>query len=142
MLKQMISLIPIINFRYVISAAHCANKDIVRLGEWNIVDPDQFDPVTCAYYNEVSQRKCRTSWECSIDREDCYYEDNANIDCSPTNRRLCAPEHQDIEISREIEHPDYSITDINSLTNDIMLLKLAKPAIFNDFVGPVCLPEL
>ena len=71
----------------------------------------------------------------------CYRQQkNSNIDCIPGKR--CSPEHQDIEISKEIVHPDYDVTDIGSLTNDIMLIKLAKPAIFSGYVAPICLPDM
>ena len=127
-------------FRYVLSAAHCGNKDFVRLGEWNIVDPNEFDPWACSYHNDISERKCRAALECFQSCE--QDQENSNIDCSPYNRNLCAPEHQDIEISREIIHPDYHMTNIGSLDNDIMLIKLAKPAIFKEFVAPICLPDM
>ena len=46
---------------------------------------------------------------------------------------------QKIPVIRTIRHPDYSRLTIN---NDIALLELARPAIFNDRVRPVCLPQL
>ena len=49
---------------------------------------------------------------------------------------------KDIKVLREIIHPGYGYTDIGSAINDIMLLKLAEPAILNDFVRPICLPDV
>ena len=122
------------------SAAHCGSKDFVRLGEWNIVDPNAFDDFTCSYHNDISERNCRAYAACG---QWCKHrQQNSNIDCSPYNRKLCALEHQDIEISKEIVHPDYHVTDIGSLANDIMLIKLAKPAVLSEYVAPICLPDL
>ena len=38
-------------------------------------------------------------------------------------------------------HPDYELTGLGLAVNDLMLLKLSRPAVFNDFVQPVCLPS-
>ena len=38
-------------------------------------------------------------------------------------------------------HPDYGFTAHTIAENDIMLLKLSRPAVYNDFVQPVCLPS-
>ena len=41
---------------------------------------------------------------------------------------------------QEIVHPDYYTSKINTLVNDIMLFKLAKPAaMLNKYVQPICL---
>ena len=44
---------------------------------------------------------------------------------------------QFISSSRVIRHPNYSSYNIN---NDIMLIKLSKPATLNQYVQPVALP--
>ena len=77
----------------MLSAAHCASSgtdsvDYVRLGEWEVIDPDQYKRSPyCFYYNKVSKQKCENSRDC---RRDCQKEMD-NIDCS--NGR-CAHEHQ------------------------------------------------
>ena len=38
-------------------------------------------------------------------------------------------------------HPDYLQFDSGLAENDIMLVKLSRPAVYNDFVHPVCLPS-
>ena len=38
-------------------------------------------------------------------------------------------------------HPDYGFTSHTIAENDIMLLKLSRPAVYNNFVQPVCLPS-
>jgi len=115
----------LINKWYVLSAAHCRDKEYVRLGEWEIIDPNEFDEDSCSYYNDISKKKCESKWWCG---SQCHKENDI--------------EHPDIEISREIVHPDYSVTNIASLTNDIMLIKLSKPAVFSKYVRPICLPDL
>ncbi|XP_018579278.1 trypsin-3-like [Anoplophora glabripennis] len=57
-----------------------------------------------------------------------------NVDCEEC---ICAPPPQDIEIKKHI-HADHCRL---SNKNDIIVLGLAKPATFNDFVRPICLPE-
>ena len=47
----------LINKWYVLSAAHCGPKvEFVRLGEWEVVDPDTFtrEAGHCFYYNDIS----------------------------------------------------------------------------------------
>ena len=110
---------------YVLSAAHCRDKEYVRLGEWEIIDPNEFDEDSCSYYNDISKKKCESKWWCG---SQCHKENDIEL--------------PDIEISREIVHPDYSVTNIASLTNDIMLIKLSKPAVFSKYVRPICLPDL
>ncbi|XP_020645030.3 transmembrane protease serine 2 [Pogona vitticeps] len=41
-------------------------------------------------------------------------------------------------IAKIISHPDY---DSTSKTNDVALMKLQTPLVFNEFIGPVCLPN-
>lgn len=132
----------LINKWFVVSAAHCGpSVDYVRLGEWEVKDTDMFDANTCSYYNEVSKQKCENSRICN----NYCKKKNGNFDCSnivgnPTDN--CAPEHQDIPVSEIINHPQYQKTVHGLAINDIMLLKLSKPADFHTYVQPVCLPNL
>ena len=83
------------SFRYVLSAAHCARKDYVRVGEWNIVNPDVYNKDTCTYYNTVSKRQCLDGGPKCYQRN--CNEGNANKDCTKVKaggRLTCAPEHQ------------------------------------------------
>lgn len=54
------------------------------------------------------------------------------------NIRINEETEQFIRSSRVIRHPRYSSYNIN---NDIMLIKLSKPATLNDKVQPVALPK-
>ncbi len=45
---------------------------------------------------------------------------------------------QFIRSSRVIRHPNY---DSYNIDNDIMLIKLSEPAVFNQYVQPVALPS-
>jgi len=138
----------LINNWYVLSAAHCANKTHVRLGEWNIVDPDVYDKETCTYYNDVSEKNCENAskfeenYTSGCSKFNCKKGD-PNRDCviqKETGKPKCGAPHQDIEILQEIVHPDYYTSKINTLVNDIMLFKLAKPAAaLNIYVQPICL---
>ena len=44
-------------------------------------------------------------------------------------------------MAKKIIHPDYELTRLGLAVNDIMLLKLSRPAVFNNFVRAVCLPS-
>ena len=103
------------------------------------MDPNKYDREDCIYYNQISKMECENSARCS--QRDCYMK-NANKDCFDENEEKCAPEHQDIEISKEIRHPKYAKTRIQSAIYDIMLFKLSKPATYNTFVKPLCLPDM
>ena len=48
---------------------------------------------------------------------------------------------QDIKVAEVIIHPDYGLTPHSLAENDIMLVKLSRPAVYNNFVQPVCLPS-
>ena len=43
-------------------------------------------------------------------------------------------------VAEVIIHPDYGLTLHRLAENDIMLVKLSRPAVYNNFVQPVCLP--
>ena len=47
-----------------------------------------------------------------------------------------SPYHQTVPIERIVTHPGYSR---RIMTNDIALVKLARPVAMNDYVRPVCL---
>jgi len=132
----------LINKWFVVSAAHCGPKvEYVRLGEWHVLDTDNYDDKTCSYYNEISKQKCLNSKACG----NYCKKKNGNFDCSNVvgnPNENCAPEHQDIKVDRVINHPEYSKTIHGLAINDIMLLKLSKPAEFSLFVQPICLPDL
>ncbi|XP_018579302.1 testisin-like isoform X2 [Anoplophora glabripennis] len=63
------------------------------------------------------------------------HDANSAIDCATP--RDCAPPHQDFKV-KGYYFEDYCRV-IN--TNDVMVLELAKPVIFNAFVQPVCIPR-
>ena len=48
---------------------------------------------------------------------------------------------QDIPVAEVKPHPNYGKTKIGSAENDIMLVKLSRPAEFHAFAKPVCLPS-
>jgi trypsin len=54
------------------------------------------------------------------------------------NIKVTEGSEQFISSSRVIRHPNYSSYNIN---NDIMLIKLSKPATLNTYVQPVALPS-
>merc|ERR1719410_479046 len=49
---------------------------------------------------------------------------------------------QDIPVARSIPHPRYSRTESGLPINDIMLLKLSRPVVYDVSTFPVCLPNL
>ena len=87
----------LINKWYVLTAAHCGPQvEYVRLGEWEVVDPDNVtiseNSATCYYYNEKSERKCRASSNC----DNCRMKD-PTIDCDINKRNdyeVCSNAHQ------------------------------------------------
>ena len=123
------------------SAAQCAGNDYVRLGEWNIVDPYNYDRDNCYYYNDYSKSECENEENLSRCSVRGYTSKNANVDCFYEGEK-CGPELQDIQIVREIVHPNFGKIRSQLAVNDIMLLKLSEPATFNGFVSPLCLPDM
>jgi len=127
----------VINKWFVLSAGHCGpTVDYVRLGEWKVVDPET--ETKCEKY----PANCRgLSGE---ERDDCERCQNVNkkIDCETVNRQeVCTEPYQDIKVAEVIIHPDYGLTLHRLAENDIMLVKLSRPAVYNNFVQPVCLPS-
>jgi len=116
----------IINKWFVLSAAHCGpNVDYVRLGEWKVVDPE------CERL-DYCERECDGQCESA----------NQRIDCETVNGvETCTEPYQDIKVAEVKIHPDYKRTASGLAQNDIMLLKLSRPAVYNNFVQPVCLPS-
>ncbi|XP_022217939.2 serine protease easter [Drosophila obscura] len=71
------------------------------------------------------------------------WDTSTNPDCQfleQTNTADCAPVYQDIGLEQVIIHPRYSKSD-QSQVNDIALIRLAQPALLNEFVEPICLPN-
>ena len=67
--------------------------EYVRLGEWHVLDTDNYDDKTCSYYNEISKQKCLNSKACG----NYCKKKNGNFDCSNVvgnPNENCAPEHQ------------------------------------------------
>jgi len=123
----------LINKWYVISAAHCGPKvDFVRLGEWDVVDPDSFNnDGSCIYYNDKSRIECEeVCHNCKLG--------NASVDCENGE---CSSPHQDIAVAEVKIHSAYGKSPIGLAINDIMLLKLSRPVEYNAWVKPICLPE-
>ena len=56
-------------------------------------------------------------------------------------QRQCLSLLQDIPVARSIPHPQYSRTESGLAINDIMLLKLMRPVVYNVSAFPVCLPD-
>lgn len=123
----------LINEWYVVTAANCVGyNDIeeVRLGEWKVKDVDQFDQTYCKYFNEKQKQECESHQLCG---SNCTYE-NPIVDCET------CPELQDIKVASVKKHPSYKITKNGIAVNDIMMIKLSRPAVYNRLVRPVCLP--
>ena len=115
------------------SAAQCARDDRiveeVRLGEWK-VKGDKFDQSRCIYFNEDQKQECERHESCG---SNCTYE-NPIVDCEN------CPELQDIKVASVQKHSNYRTTKNGLAVNDIMLIKLSRPAVYNRLVQPVCLP--
>ncbi|EDW24927.1 GL24416 [Drosophila persimilis] len=102
----------LISNRYVLTAAHCvANAEADNL---------QISAVRLG------------EWDTSTN-PDCQFDEQTKI----VN---CAPVYQDIGVEQVISHPLYNKTDLSQV-NDIALIRLAQPAILNEFVEPICLPN-
>lgn len=70
-------------------------------------------------------------WDTSTD-EDCEISKKGN--------KFCAPEPpQDFDFEEIIEHPDYGKRGV--VSDDIALIRLARPIKFNEWIQPVCLPD-
>ncbi|XP_076594234.1 trypsin-1-like isoform X1 [Chaetodon auriga] len=65
------------------------------------------------------------------------YKSRVEVRLGEHNIRVNENTEQFIRSSRVIRHPKYNAYNID---NDIMLIKLSKPAVFNQYVQPVALP--
>uniref|UniRef100_A0A673CRI1 trypsin n=1 Tax=Sphaeramia orbicularis TaxID=375764 RepID=A0A673CRI1_9TELE len=65
------------------------------------------------------------------------YKSRVEVRLGEHNIRVTEGKEQFISSSRVIRHPNYTSYNIN---NDIMLIKLSKPATLNQYVQPVALP--
>jgi len=126
----------LINKWFVLTAAHCSKVNFVRLGEWKVEDTNTYDSQNCVYYNPLTEKQCLAARFC---RRWCKKKEKADYDCQG---QYCSSPHQDIRIEYELKHPDYRETVNRLAINDIMLLKLQKPAEFNLYVSPICLPDI
>ncbi|MCZ2222001.1 serine protease, partial [Corynebacterium pilbarense] len=66
------------------------------------------------------------------------YKSRVEVRLGEHNIRVNEGTEQFISSSRVIRHPNYSSYNID---NDIMLIKLSKPATLNQYVQPVALPS-
>ena len=131
----------LINKWYVLSAAHCVDDDDeleeVRLGEWKVRDVRKFDHRYCKYFSEDQKQVCENHRFCGSSKRrgnlDCTYE-NPNVDCDT------CPELQDIKVASVKKHPNYGKNQDGVTINDIMMIKLSWPAVYNKLVKPICLP--
>ncbi|XP_050691243.1 phenoloxidase-activating factor 1-like isoform X2 [Eriocheir sinensis] len=67
---------------------------------------------------------------------------STDIDCetSPTGFKFCAPEPpQDFQHEEIIKHSEFSKRGL--VSDDIALIRLARPITFNQWIQPVCLPD-
>ena len=123
------------------TAAHCEGAEFVRVGEWRVVEEDNFtdwELERCFYYNDRSRRKCRSTRAC---RKRCR-KVAGDVDCDGTNpqKKICSEPHQDIPVETTISHPDFMQTEKNVPVNDVRLIRLATSIQFNNWVQPACLP--
>ncbi|KAH8385649.1 hypothetical protein KR200_005317, partial [Drosophila serrata] len=102
----------LINSRYVLTAAHClASDDLDKSG---------------LVLNSVRLGE----WDTRTD-PDCETQTNG--------KRVCAPNHIDIEVEKAILHERYVPNSVDQ-RNDIALLRLKRSVSFTDYVRPICLP--
>ena len=91
----------LLNNWYVLSAAHCHREDsvlqvdFVRVGEWKVVDTNNFDRNSCEYYNQETKTQCRRDRSCG---RFCS-KDRADFDCQTVGGRThCAEKHPNKEM--------------------------------------------
>lgn len=83
----------------------------------------------------VNGRDIPTTWR--INRIHFGEWDTAtNPDCTQGD---CAPPVQKIQVAKSTPHPQYGPSNVHQY-NDIALIRLAEPVVYNDFVKPICLP--
>ena len=66
--------------------------DYVRVGEWKVVDTNNFNSLYCTYYDEATRSQCEDFRRC---RGLCM-KTNGNTDCTTVRggTEICAEEHQ------------------------------------------------
>jgi len=131
----------LINQWFVLSAAHCGpTVDKVRVGDYKVVDTNNFDRDQCLFYDNDTERQCqRFRKQCS---NVCQFT-NEKIDCvEKSGEKICSEEYQDIDVDKHMNHPSYTTTRKGLAIHDIMLIKLRTPVAYNKFVMPICLPDL
>lgn len=68
------------------------------------------------------------------------WDQESEVDCAQSyGETICADPVQDIPIEKILLHPNYH-AEKTGVKNDIAQLRLARPAQFNDYVQPICLP--
>ena len=100
----------LINKWYVVSAAHC--------------DDDKYD------IEEVRLGEWKVKEGDDFDKR----KGNPIMDCET------CPEHQDIKVAFVRKHPNYGQNYQGVSNNDIMMIKLSRPAVYNRLVKALCLP--
>ncbi|XP_017040017.1 spaetzle-processing enzyme [Drosophila ficusphila] len=102
----------LLNSRYVLTAGHCvSSRDLEKSG---------------ATLNSVRLGE----WDTRTD-PDCAVQMNG--------KRICAPNHIDIEVEKHIIHEQYTPNSVDQ-RNDIALLRLKQSVTYTDYVRPICLP--
>ena len=126
----------LINRWYVVTAAHCKNSmDVVRVGEWEVVDTENIKTTRfsfkCTAYNPNQCENLRCSESCNVV--------DGEVDCVE-GTDICSEKIQDVDVDEVKIHEEYQITKTGIAVNDIALVKLKQPIELNKFVVPVCLP--
>ena len=86
----------LLNNWFVLTASHClegmSQGNFVRVGEWKVVDTDNFDKTSCKYYNEKTKMQSINDRTCG--KRKCSKE-NGDLDCQIIDgQRKCAEKHQ------------------------------------------------
>ena len=65
----------------------------MRVGEWKVVDTNNFNKQYCTYYDEATRSQCEDFRPCN--RRGCV-KTNGNTDCTTVRggTEICAEEHQ------------------------------------------------
>lgn len=65
------------------------------------------------------------------------WDTSTDVDCN--DEEVCAPPPQNIPVAELIPHENY-LPNSQAQQDDIALLRLERPAVFNDYVRAICLP--